>query len=253
MSDLATFIGIDLAWSAKKLSGIAVLEGGQQGARLIDACLKSSNEVRAHIEPHIRKSTVVAIDAPLIIKNKIGQRPCESLISKHYSKRQAGAYPANLSLHPDSVGVRLANDLENKLAFNHAPVVSQRQNSRIMLEVYPHPAIVELFELRHIIKYKKGKVALRRSGQQELQCRIGKLRSFSPPLNATPMLSECLGIDANSLRGPALKDNEDKLDAILCAYIAYYYWFWGSERNRLFGDIEHGYIVVPFLPSNASR
>jgi predicted RNase H-like nuclease len=247
MSDSATFIGIDLAWSEKKGSGVAVLEGGQQGAQLIDACLISSTEVRAYIRCHTRESTVVAIDAPLIIQNQTGQRPCESLVSKRYANRHAGAYSTNLSLHPDSAGVRLAKDLEEELAFNHAPVVSQRRNSHIMIEVYPHPAIVELFQLPSILKYKKGKAAEKRRGQQELQRRIGELSSFTPPLKVTPKPSDCLAIDTNLLRGAALKANEDKLDAVICAYIAYYYWFWGSDRTQLFGDVKDGYIIVPLL------
>ncbi len=118
-----------------------------------------------------------------------------------------------------------------------------------MLEVYPHPAIVELFQLPSIIKYKKGKAAQRCHGQQELQRRIGELSHFSPPLTTTPKLCEFLEIKTESLRGAGLKGNEDKLDAIVCAYIAFYYWFWGAERTQLFGDVKHGYIIVPFLPS----
>ncbi len=31
----------------------------------------------------------------------------------------------------------------------------------------------------------------------------------------------------------------------MCAYVAYYYWFWGSGGTYLFGDVESGYIIVP--------
>jgi len=114
-----------------------------------------------------------------------------------------------------------------------------------MLEVYPHPALLELFALPSILRYKKGNVATRRSGQRELQKMLSELSRFSPPLECTPKLSEFLATDTNSLRGAALKSNEDALDAILCAYIAYYYWFWGFARTRLFGDEKSGYILVP--------
>jgi predicted RNase H-like nuclease len=115
----------------------------------------------------------------------------------------------------------------------------------VMLEVYPHAALLELFRLPRIIKYKKGNVTRKRHGQQDLQHRIKELSLFSPPLETTPTLSNHLSIDTNSLRGAALKANEDLLDAIVCAYVAYYYWFWGSGGTYLFGDVEPGYIIVP--------
>jgi len=46
-----------------------------------------------------------------------------------------------------------------------------------------------------------------------------------------------------SLRGAALKHNEDVLDAIVCLYIAALYQAGNSER--VFGCTEQGYIYVP--------
>jgi predicted RNase H-like nuclease len=40
----------------------------------------------------------------------------------------------------------------------------------------------------------------------------------------------------------------DLLDGILCAYLAYYYWYWGEERSWIIGDVETGYIVLPKCP-----
>jgi predicted RNase H-like nuclease len=238
------FIGIDLAWSVKKQSGIAVVKGDRQGARLVDLALVPFAEPLAQIIGTMKGRTVVAIDAPLIIKNTVGQRPCETLVSKCYASRHAGCHTSNLSLHPDNPGVRLAAQLES-LGFQHAPQFSAHTGDRIMLEVYPHPALIELFRLPRIIKYKKGRVSEKRRGQRTLQHLLRRLCSFSPPLNTDSRLSEFLAVDANSLKGASLKDNEDKLDAIVCAYIAYHYWYWGSDRNRLFGDVKDGYIIVP--------
>ena len=114
-----------------------------------------------------------------------------------------------------------------------------------MLEVYPHPALLELFGLSGIIKYKKGNVAEKRSGQRELQQWLEKLSKLTPLLECTHILSKFLTTDTNSLKGTALKAHEDGLDAIVCAYIAYHYWFWGSCGTRLFGDVDSGYIIVP--------
>jgi predicted RNase H-like nuclease len=126
-------------------------------------------------------------------------------------------------------------------------VYAHRRQKRVMLEVYPHPALLELFGLRRIIRYKKGKAASRRNGQGDLQRRLCELPRFKPPLACTTSLSGFLATDTKLLRGADLKANEDKLDAIVCAYIAYYHWLYRWSRSRLFGDVHSGYIVVPTL------
>jgi predicted RNase H-like nuclease len=243
----ASFIGMDLAWrSEKNPSGGAVLKGDRRCARLMDvtASLASSSAVLSYIENHATASTCVAIDAPLFIRNQKGQRPCETLIGKQYVARHAACHSSNLSLYPQAASVQLVSKLVSR-GFRHAPDLAHPKNQRVLLEVYPHPALLELFRLPRIIKYKKGNIARKRSGQRELQERLKELSRFAPPLESTPMLSKFLAKNTNSLRGAELKANEDGLDAIVCAYIAYYYWFWGPCRSRLFGDVDSGYIIVP--------
>jgi predicted RNase H-like nuclease len=251
----AAFIGIDLAWrSEKNPSGGAVLRGDRQCARLTDltASLASCPAVLSYIENHATASTYVAIDAPLIIPNKTGQRPCETLVGKQYSARHASCHSSNLSLYPLAASVHLASQLVSR-GFRHAPDVAHPESQRVMLEVYPHPALLELFRLPSIIKYKKGNIVRKRSGQRELQERLKELSLFAPPLESTPRLSEFLATDTNLLWGATLKANEDELDAIVCAYIAYYYWFWGPCGTRLFGDVNSGYIIIPIGTQTPSR
>jgi predicted RNase H-like nuclease len=54
--------------------------------------------------------------------------------------------------------------------------------------------------------------------------------------------------------GKALKETEDKLDSLICAYVGAYWWFWGTQRNQVLGDLDTGYIVIPqrelLSPSN---
>jgi predicted RNase H-like nuclease len=51
--------------------------------------------------------------------------------------------------------------------------------------------------------------------------------------------------DISKMKGKGLKNHEDLLDAIICAYTAYYYWYWGNRKCKIFGDKENGYIVTP--------
>jgi len=41
--------------------------------------------------------------------------------------------------------------------------------------------------------------------------------------------------------------HEDTLDAVFCAYLAYYFWYWGEQRNEVFGAVDKGYIINPRL------
>ncbi|NEP27423.1 DUF429 domain-containing protein [Moorena sp. SIO3I6] len=45
--------------------------------------------------------------------------------------------------------------------------------------------------------------------------------------------------------GKALKAAEDQLDSIICAYVAAYWWYWGTEFNWVLGDATTGYIITP--------
>src|SRR5207245_854765 len=45
--------------------------------------------------------------------------------------------------------------------------------------------------------------------------------------------------------GAAMKDVEDQMDAVLCAYIGAHWWYWGAARNLVCGCQAEGYIVVP--------
>ena len=64
-------------------------------------------------------------------------------------------------------------------------------------------------------------------------------------LRLSPSLTSLLDSDPTSLRGAALKYHEDRLDAVFCALLAWYFWRWGSARNDVFGNLESGYSVVP--------
>ena len=45
------------------------------------------------------------------------------------------------------------------------------------------------------------------------------------------------------LAGAAMKDVEDRMDAVMCAYVGAHWWHWGTERNLVCGSAQEGYIV----------
>ena len=242
------FFGIDLAWkSDQNPTTVIVLRGGRSGANLCARSdrLTSTEAIFSFVLEHSGSESVVAIDAPLIIANESGQRACETLVGKEYSAREASCHTSNLRLYPSASSVKLASALLRQ-GYNHALTVS-RCRGRIVAEVYPHAALVALFDLPKTIKYKKGRVAEKRMGLASFRKLLLRLFDAEPCLLSSEGMAELLSVDLDALRGRALKAYEDTLDSLLCAYAGYYFWYWGFDRNEVFGDIESGYILNPKL------
>ena len=190
--------------------------------------------------------TVIAIDASLIVKNASGQRRCETEVAVRFGKHHASCHSSNTSrLHHDT-GMKLVERL-GALGFNHEfDLGTARQRAgKWLFEVYPHPAMVQLFGLEQIIRYKKGSVGQKREGLEKLRTHLRKLADGTRGLIGSPVLESLLEWHLPDLKGESLKRYEDTLDAVFCAYLAWHCWRWGEERNEMFGTLSDGYIVVP--------
>ncbi len=239
------FIGLDLAWSARNPTGACALD--DSGQIIDERMLGSSDEIIEWISGLVDGPAVVAVDAPLNVPNETGRRPCESELSSEYGSRKAGPHSSNrrrlLAMHGEIRGETLVERL-GALGFEDP----WAEADRTVLEVYPHPAIVEAFGLEERLKYKKGAVSERREGLRQLSQIVALLADSQPALVGDPVA--VLEED----RGAALKAIEDRLDARLCAWIAS---VWGKDpdRIRFFGDAETGHIAVPvglFVPAPVS-
>lgn len=182
------FIGVDLAWQSEgNHTGAIVLFGDADGAELKaghSPPIQGLSAVRQFISDNSLRTTVVAIDAPLIINNTCGQRPCETAIGQRYGARQASCHTSNLSLYPDAASLRLAASLAAG-GYIHAPEASIKSRN-VMLEMYTHAALVALFDLPKVLKYKKGRLTQRRAGLQTLADHILNPKSLTGALRLTP-------------------------------------------------------------------
>ncbi|MDX1587398.1 MAG: DUF429 domain-containing protein [Oleiphilaceae bacterium] len=234
--------GVDLAWQSTR-NPTAIAFGALDGSFL------SLLAVRESLYSHQALLTAlqdqpdlqgVAIDGPLIINNEQGQRGCERELTRVYGSRHAGCHASNLTLYPDSDGVQLASALV-KQGFMHLAA----PEGKWQLECYPHPALIEIFRLPERLPYKKGRVAERRLGQQQLASLLDSLASsagitLSVPDHLNPYFDPAR---IATLRGRQLKHNEDVLDAVICLYIAALYQ--SDHPGRVFGDRHNGYVYVP--------
>lgn len=243
------FIGIDLAWKSASPSGGAIVRGG----RLLAATgtLGSNSEIIAFVAEHLPQTggAVVAVDAPLRVPNQMGSRSCDVALSADWRRFHAGALPANRArLAEDGIvrGEALVAALVQDLRFAETATIPRRSQARLVCEVYPHPAHVSLFGLERILKYKRGKVDERRGEMARYQQLLRGLRKASPPLKGTKKL--LTGVDVAELRGRGLKEYEDTLDAITCAYVASYLWEYGPKAAVTYGSLSEGSIVVPTSP-----
>jgi predicted RNase H-like nuclease len=246
---ITTFIGIDLAWAAdRNHTGIVVLRGDERGAKYVTAADEATSlaGIVEFVQEHASSTTVVAVDAPLVVTNVTGFRECEREIGRRFGSSHASCHSNNLTRTPNPAGMQLVEALAPR-GFRHDFDIATalQRPGRWLFEVYPHPAMVVLFELKQIIKYKKGPVARRRRGLRELQRHLRWLTDSSRGLLPSRELSVLLMQEVGELRGQSLKRYEDTLDALFCAHLAWHCWRWGAARNEMFGTLENGYIVVP--------
>lgn len=232
--------GIDLAWHGERNSS-AIAIGSINGKQLVLESLEPSIfgiTPILNLVSSVDDLSGIAIDAPLIIENDFGQRDCEKALSRDYGSRKASCHTSNRSLYPEALSTRLSSRLHD-MGFAHLAT------DKWQIECYPHPAIIECFGLSERLAYKKGKVANKKSGQIALANFILSLE-LSPVLamkipEPLKLLLSATYID--SLKGLALKINEDALDAIVCLYIAALYQV--KAPSVTYGDTARGYIWVP--------
>ena len=243
-------IGIDLAWGERNPGGCAELVWDGGGLRLARLdLLRSLEEIVEWIEPR-RGAWAVAIDAPLVIRNQVGPRAADAQADRFYRRYHAGAYPANLQrFGEDHRGGRLLRALT---AAEHGGRIVENRDAagapHLVFETYPHIVTVELFGLDRIIKYKKGTDDRKRAGQRQLADCIREHicgLSAAPRLRVDERLEELLREPAPPLRGRALKDREDKLDALICAYTAA--WLVAGRPIQGLGREGRGVMITPSL------
>lgn len=237
------FVGVDLAWGEINQSGVAVVDA--DGRLLHVGVAQDDASIQNSLSPYVRDECLVAIDAPLIVKNPTGHRPCEKALNRDFQKFEAGARPAYTGRPEFARGPRGAR-LADVLALDMDP---RSHGSRRAIEVYPHPATVVLFGLDRTLKYKRGAFDGRQRDLLQLMTLIEGLDEATPRLRVNHHVAwvELRNRVTAATRPVQLDGAEDPVDAVVCAYIALY-WYQRPEDVTIYGDFTTGYIVTPSLP-----
>jgi predicted RNase H-like nuclease len=230
-------VGADLAWRLERNNSALSLIEAKHGVlhlRKVVPAIIGESDIFACIADW--QPTGIAIDAPLVVKNDQGMRACERALNQVYRAKYAGCHPTNLNLYPQQEISQLSKRLERH-GYHHLA------KEYWQIECYPHPTLIEWFQLDQRLAYKRGSVAERRDGQLQLAMLLGRWVAKGKLVldESVEYLFEPSRIA--SLRGNSLKINEDALDAVICGLIAGCYYY--QTPHRCFGTVEAGYIWVP--------
>jgi predicted RNase H-like nuclease/ppGpp synthetase/RelA/SpoT-type nucleotidyltranferase len=239
-------IGVDLAWGTKRPTGVAVLD--ESGTLVHVSTVQSDEEIQAALASYVAGDCLVAIDAPLVVKNEKGNRPAEAALNKDFARFDAGAHPSNTA-KPELAGTPRGAALCQALGLDMNP---RSGRSRRAIEVYPHPATVALFRLGRTLKYKHKAGRDLELLRTELLALMGFLEGLpeaDPPLHLGEDWHELRRLVETATRKSELRVVEDQVDAVVCAYVALFV----ARRpgsTTTYGDLGTGYIVTPTLPAD---
>jgi len=243
---VTTYLGIDLAWGERARTGLAALDA--TGRLVASGSVVTDDQLVAFVAEHAPGVVVAAIDAPLVVPNTAGQRDCEAELNREFGRYNAGAYPTSRS-RPWFNPPRGAA-LSERFGWSMDPSIRPDGATSAAIEVYPHPAMVSLFDLATVIPYKNkpGRTTTSRKAAFGV-LRDAMERECEEPLRLSESArwSEIRAAAVGAHRPIDLRVVEDEIDAIFCAYLA---WLWGRRdpQMRILGDVQRGYIVVPGPP-----
>ncbi|MFN0067455.1 MAG: DUF429 domain-containing protein, partial [Limisphaerales bacterium] len=231
-----TIVGLDLAWGERKPDGLCLLAGNARGARVVRHDLTfGDDDLAAWFRKNVPAGpALVMADGPIVCPNPTGSRPVDRLTHTLFGRFHAACHPANATKcpRPARVAARLG-ELGFRVGWEPG------RSGRLVAEVYPHPAMVRLFGLDRIVKYKKGPVVERRREFRRLQILLRACLAGQFPEVTLPPETRRL------LRTPWTKNVEDQTDALFCALIGWRHWRDRGRTSEVIGDLGTGFILLP--------
>ncbi len=215
----SVYIGIDLAWGEKNLSGFCVLESNPYTKKLkiLDLKLiKSIDEIVDEIQKYKKYKVYVGVDAPLVVPNEIGNREIEKKFNKDFAKYKISMLPANRKLL-----TKYSPQIRSEVLFKKLLACGferDYKSNKVIFEVYTHSTIAMCFNNHKILPYKRKKGRNTTFIKEQLDI-------YKNYLKKEILSHATLKKDISSLKGKALKDYEDMLDSLTCGFCIYYCQF----------------------------
>ncbi|ACE92264.1 hypothetical conserved protein [Rhizobium etli CIAT 652] len=261
--ELRAVLGIDAAWTDHEPSGVALIVDRGSGWQLLEAATSYTAFLRREkdADPIVRHRgslpeapsllaaaheklgapvDLVAIDMPLSLTPIIGRRASDNMISSEYGAKYASTHTPSVT-RPG----RLSDELRIGFEVAGYPLAVSQPSGRALLEVYPHPALIELASADRRLPYKHSKSrkywpdespAARRAKLLEAWRWIVMLLDYQ-----IQGVRDALSMPPSDARSFEMKAFEDTLDAIVCAWVGACVV---DGRARAYGDTESA-IWVP--------
>lgn len=231
-------IGVDAAWKWSNGSGVAVVSSDGNSWRLdrvaasYDEFFQSSvlgvptspMELPKRLVEAAKAITggtveVVAMDLPLSRSPITGRRCADNTVNRYYAARGASTHSM---VNKDAI--QLSADITEAFSSLTIPLVTRDFARPALIEVYPHVALLELTKSNYRLEYKVGKIR-RYWGDLSPQARREKLIGVWEEI-VSALSKKISGLDRQLLlpmnedKIKNFKSFEDKLDAVVCAYVA---------------------------------
>jgi predicted RNase H-like nuclease len=235
-------LGIDAAWTGTQPSGVAAAvetDGGWRLAaveasygRFIERAngVESGEERPLGEEPSAadlldaatkfcgKRIDLVAVDMPMARHAILERRLCDQLVSQLYGGKAAATHSPSAE-RPGRISDALRAEFEAEgFRLCTAPP------ARGLIEVYPHPALIEFLTAERRLEYKAGKTGVYWPAltidERNLNLRAVWARIVATLERRIAGVAERLPRPAEDERGWRVKAYEDKLDAIVCAAVA---------------------------------
>lgn len=181
---------------------------------------------------------LVTIDMPVSLDTIVGRRAADNEVSRMFGGKGCGTHSPNLT-RPGPIGQRLTDRFAD-LGYPVATTDTGAGHTPVLLEVYPHPALLTLLDRPYRVPYKISRARRYRKVNETLTQRrsvvIDEWRTICT------RLSEIIGaIDlpippsevSDSLASQQLKRYEDALDALICGWVGIRYL---AGRGISYGD-----------------
>lgn len=264
------FLGVDLAWREDRPdlpaneTGVAALDptgrvlaaGWTRGlAGTLDWIAAAAGDGPA----------LLFVDAPLVVTNSGGQRPCETQVGQRYGRWKVSANTTNLG-SPRLAGVALRALLEAAGWRCDDGLGGPPAGGRAFSECYPYTTLVGAPELGFPLerpRYKRPPKRLpvaqwrpvRAAGGDRVVRALAGLDAADPPLRLdSHPVTRALRTEGSPLADPPYKHREDLMDALLAAWTASLWSRHGLARCQVLGPEAPGRdgpaatIIAPARP-----
>jgi predicted RNase H-like nuclease len=243
---LRAVLGIDAAWTSTQPTGVPAAVETEAGWRLAgvvasyeqfltlanglppsaerprDSVPEAAGLIEAGRKICGRPINLVAIDMPMARHPIIGRRPSDQTVSKAYGAKGAATHSPSAQ-RPGEISDALRLAFEDK-GYPLRTLDPKSAPAKALVEVYPHPALIEILKVPRRLESKTAKAA-KYWPTLPLAVRHNKLREVWRMIVNT-LGQRIEGVHAALQVADAnepdwrLKGYEDKLDAVICAYVA---------------------------------